>query len=137
MKYPLLIISLLAICNLPLAMANPTENLKLVGQGKLKILFWDIYDATFYNPSGLYQENVYPQVLQINYLRNIESLELVEQTQQEWQKLQLSAEQVDKWLPLLAGIFPDISDGDNLLVHVDKTKGSTFYYNEKIIGRNY
>ena len=115
-------------------MANPLVDLKKVGEAKLKVLFWDVYNSTLYNQSGVYQEEQFPQALEINYLRDIDAQDLVERTQDEWQRLGIKQETYQQWLPLLSSIFPDIKKGDTLLLHVDETHQSEFFFNGQTIG---
>ena len=115
-------------------LAKPLENLKKVGEAKLKVLFWDIYIASLYSKTGKYEEDQYPQVLKINYFREIDSEELIQRTQKEWEKLGIKQEKFNQWVVLLKNIFPDIKKGDSLLLKVGKNRESEFFFNGKTIG---
>ncbi len=115
-------------------MASPLQDLKIVGQAKLRVLFWDIYHSTLYSASGRYEPNEYPQVLEINYLRNITAQDLLEKTADEWQKLNIAQQDIDQWLPLLTQILPDIKKGDTLLLQVEGDQQSEFFFNGLSIG---
>ena len=69
------------------SMANPLDDLKKVGEAKLKVLFWDVYNSSLYSKTGEYQAEKFPQALKINYLRDIDAEDLIERTQDEWEKL--------------------------------------------------
>ncbi|SVE18486.1 uncharacterized protein METZ01_LOCUS471340 [marine metagenome] len=69
------------------SMANPLDDLKKVGEAKLKVLFWDVYNSSLYSKTGEYQVEQFPQALNINYLRDIDAEDLIERTQDEWEKL--------------------------------------------------
>ena len=37
---------------LGVSMANPLDDLKKVGEAKLKVLFWDVYNSSLYSKKG-------------------------------------------------------------------------------------
>ena len=90
------------------SMANPLDDLKKVGEAKLKVLFWDVYNSSLYSKTGEYQAGQFPQALKINYLRNIDAEDLIERTHDEWEKLGIKQVTFRQWTPLLTNIFPDI-----------------------------
>ena len=55
-------------------MANPIDELKKIGEAKLKVLFWDVYNSSLYSKTGKYEEEQFPQALKINYLIDIHGL---------------------------------------------------------------
>tara|TARA_R110000751_G_C13793584_1_gene482539 strand:+ start:16259 stop:16732 length:474 start_codon:yes stop_codon:yes gene_type:complete len=116
-------------------MADPLSELKKVGEAKLQVLFWDVYNSSLYSPTGTYQAEKFPQALKIDYLRDIDAESLIERTQDEWQKLGIEQETFTPWLPLLTEIFPNIKKGDTLLLDVNEDLQSEFYFNGKTIGK--
>lgn len=116
-------------------MAAPLSELKKVGEAKLKVLFWDVYNSSLYSKTGEYQAEDFPQALKISYLRDIDAEDLIETTQQEWEKLSIKQETFTPWISLLTEIFPNIKKGDTLLLHVGKDRQSEFYFNGKTIGK--
>jgi hypothetical protein len=135
MKILIFILGLLCLLNLSNSAASPTLDLKIVGQAKLKVLFWDVYHSTFYSQNGQYHKGQFPQVLRIDYLRDIKAEDLIKKTLEEWQDLKVEKSNAQSWSVLLKDIFPDISEGDSLIIHVDKNKQSEFFYNGKTIGK--
>jgi hypothetical protein len=126
------------LCNLVfsgVSMANPVSELKIVGQAKLKVLFWDVYNSTLYSHTGEYQTELFPQALKINYLRDIEADDLIEKTKEEWEKLGIKQETFAHWVPMLTKIFPNIKKGDTLLLNVSENQQSEFFFNGKTIGK--
>jgi hypothetical protein len=117
------------------AMANPLFELKKVGEAKLQVMFWDIYNASLYNQTGEYQAELFPQVLRIDYLRDIDSEDLIARTLEEWQKLGIKQDTWTPWISLLTEIFPNIKKGDSLLLNVSKNQHSEFFFNGKTIGK--
>ena len=115
-------------------MADPLSELNKVGEAKLQVLFWDVYNSSLYSQTGQYQAERFPQALKIDYLRNIDANDLIEKTQDEWEKLGIEKVKFTPWIPLLTDIFPDIKKGDSLLLSVDKNLQSEFFFNGKKIG---
>lgn len=121
------------IINGQIAMANPTENLQMVGSAKLKVLFWDVYESYLYSSEQTYKPDTYPVALRIRYLRDIDKEDLLDRTDKEWEDLGLSAEQRKAGLSHVKDVWPDISKGDELMITIDESRESTFYYNEEYI----
>ncbi|MDP5130656.1 MAG: chalcone isomerase family protein [Paraglaciecola sp.] len=126
-------IAVFLLCS-SISFANPIADFKMVGKAKLEVLFWDVYRSELYTPSGTFEAKIFPQALKIHYLRNIKSKDLIERTDEEWQKLGISATQTAPWLEQLTAIWPDIKKGDELLLLVDQQHRSRFYFNNDIIG---
>jgi hypothetical protein len=116
-------------------MASPLDQLKKVGEAKLQVLFWDVYNSSLYSRTGQYQADIFPQALKINYLRDIDAKDLIERTQDEWEKLGIEKVKFSQWIPLLTDIFPDIKKGDTLLLTVNENQQSEFFFNGKTIGQ--
>lgn len=110
-------------------MANPLNDLQKVGKAKLEVFFFDVYYSTLYSANGEYSEDNYPMVLDIEYLRNIKAKDLVDTTQQEWQKLGFNESQIAGWIPLIESTWPDIKKSDKLLFRVEQDGSSEFFFN--------
>lgn len=104
-----------------------------VGETRLSVYFWDVYDAILYSPSGTYQKDQ-RQALLLSYLRDIEAEDLIETTGEEWQKLELDSARHDEWLKKLGSIWPDIKEGDCLLLVEGKDGSAMFYQGDKLLG---
>ena len=116
-------------------MASPLDELKKVGEAKLRVLFWDVYNSSLYSRTGQYQADTFPQALKIHYLRDIDAKDLLDRTQDEWEKLGIEKATFSPWIPLLNAIFPDIKKGDTLLLNVNKNQQSEFFFNGKTVGK--
>lgn len=128
----MLILTLLVMSNV---FANNQPDMQKVGEARLKVLFWTIYDSVFYTPSGRFQAGIYPQQLEITYRREIEATDLLQSTLEEWQKLGLEQQTIENWLLKLKPIFPDIKENDVLTLVVDTQRHSYFYFNSVLIGQ--
>ncbi|MCH1925133.1 chalcone isomerase family protein [Shewanella sp. C32] len=101
-----------------------------VGQASLSWLWFDVYHSTLRTPSGQYDGQQAPLALQIRYQREISAQELLDATSEQWQKLGYSTEQIAPWLKQLSAIFPNVTEGDQL-VYVSAGEAGDFYYQAK------
>lgn len=114
--------------------AMPLENMQTVGQAKLKVLFWNIYQSWLYTPDGVFTPEQYPVALKIQYLRDISAADLLEATEEEWQKLGFKTSQYQPWLQQVQALWPDIKQQDELLLVIDQDQQSQFYFNQQLLG---
>ncbi|WP_428773434.1 chalcone isomerase family protein [Vibrio sp.] len=105
-----------------------------VGSAQLSWWFFDIYQSHLLTPSGQYQAQTdispHPLALSIHYQRDIDRLELLQATADQWQKLGYSKADVDRWLAQLESIFPDVRQGQQLAYVTDGRRGQ-FYFAEQ------
>ena len=116
------------------AHSTPIQNLDRVGSATLKVWFWTIYDSRLYSPDGRFDGIEPGLALELDYKRDIKAAELIQRTREEWKKLGLSHADQDAWLDRLAALWPDIRDGDELVLEVGENLNSRFYYNGELIG---
>ncbi len=115
------------------ALAGETR-LQLVGEARLEVLFWSIYDSRLYSADGSYTEGQRPLRLELQYLRDVEGSDLVEHTHNEWQHLQLRSESKAAWLEQLARMWPDVRENDVLAMEIGESGLSTFTLNGEALG---
>lgn len=127
---------LLAAWLLTLSLPTPgaESDLKLVGEARLKVLFWSVYDSRLYTADGTYMPEQRPVKLELEYLRDVKAADLVSKTQEEWQQQGLENPRQGQWLESLAAIWPDINKEDQLSLQIDANNHSRFYYNGELIG---
>lgn len=113
--------------------ALATDLWPLVGKARLKVLIWEVYDSALYTPSGRWQGGA-PYQLSLHYLRDIPAAKLVEQTEKAWQKQGRNHPGLGEWLALLVEIWPDITEGDNLVFGLTASGESAFWFNGSPIG---
>lgn len=114
--------------------AQPLQDLQKVGEAKLEIMFWDIYQSTLYSANGRYRKDTWPLALEIEYLRDITAKALIKRSVKEWKNVGVEPVIYQKWLPQLTQIWPDIKRGDRLLLFVDSQRANQFYFNGEPIG---
>lgn len=115
--------------------ASPLQGLKQVGSGSMDWLFFTLFDATLYSPTGRYQAQQYPVALQIKYHKNIDRDDLVSATQDQWQHLGLNHPEQSKWLAQLSQLWPDVKDGDVLTFVASSPSEGQFFFNNRLLGQ--
>jgi len=110
-----------------------TDVWPLVGEARLKVLIWEVYDSALYTPSGRWQ-GVAPYRLSLSYLRDIPAAKLVEETEKAWREQGRSHPRLNEWLVLLGELWPDITKGDNLVFGLNASGDSAFWFNGSPIG---
>lgn len=129
-----------ALCGLLLPLAghatttqvieNPMHSgLIEVGRGEMDWLWFNVYKAKLMTSTGKYQSGVYPQLLDIEYYRDIEAEDLLEATADQWRHLGYSKDEIANWLQLLKGIWPNVMPGDHLSFKIIDTQHSQFFFN--------
>ncbi|WP_411358322.1 chalcone isomerase family protein [Pseudidiomarina salilacus] len=104
------------------------SDLDAVGKTRLSVLFWDVYDAELFTDSGNY--DTYAQrALRLSYLRDIEAQDLVDTTREEWERLDIKiTSEHEQWLSDLAQMWPDVQEGDCLML-LETAEGHSEFYN--------
>ncbi len=110
------------------------DNLQLVGQAELKVLWFSIYKARLESPEGRYEPGINPLMLTLEYQRDISKQQLLEETESQWQQAGINKKDQKEWLRLLNDIWPDISKHDSLSFYQDKEGFGHFYFNKAYIG---
>ncbi|WP_159738876.1 chalcone isomerase family protein [Vibrio atypicus] len=102
-----------------------------VGQAQLTVFIFDVYQSQLKTPSGYYSlaEDItpHPLALSIDYQRDISQNQLLDATEEQWEKLGYQPEDRSLWVDRLDQIFPDILEGENLTYVTDGQSGY-FYY---------
>ncbi len=111
------------------------EQPAVVGQARLTVLFFKIYDATLYAPKGQYRADQ-PFVLTLRYLREFEGEKIAQRTVDEMRKQGFSNEaKLVLWLRAMNALFPDVGPGVELSA-VRLASGATdFYRGDQRIGQ--
>lgn len=107
----------------------------VVGQARLKVLLFKVYDATLYAPKGRYRADQ-PFVLTLRYLRDFKGEKIAQRTVEEMRKQGFTNEaKLAQWLRAMNALFPDVSAGVELSA-VRLASGATdFYRGEQRIGQ--
>ena len=114
-----------------------TAQLKEVGRGEMRWMWFELYRARLLTLSGQYSEaerTLYPQMLDIEYYRQIDSKDLVEATLEQWQHLGFGEQEIKQWQDALVSAWPNVNPGDRLSFLVKNDDVGEFFYNDKSIG---
>ena len=105
-----------------------------MGSGRFSVLFWDVYDATLFAPEGKWQANS-PYALSLTYLRDFDGEDIASRSVKEMRRQSgVSRADLDRWLPLMRDLFPDVTSGDTLTgVYLDNGS-ARFYLNGSLLG---
>ncbi|WP_417227245.1 hypothetical protein [Amphritea sp.] len=135
MRLNLLVISLiLFFTGITHALAKPLpENLQVIGQAELKVLWFKVYSARLESLAGRYDAAISPLVLHLDYQRDISRQQLLDETASQWQRAKVNPADQARWLASLAQIWPDIRQQDSLSFY-QASDGGHFYHNQRYIG---
>jgi hypothetical protein len=107
--------------------ANTLPQMTKLGEGEMSYLFWSLYRAELYVNELPYQHHVYPKLLKIEYFKSIKKDDLLNATKEQWQHIGIDDNSITDWLVQLQDIWPDIDEGDQLIIYVNGEGQSIFY----------
>jgi hypothetical protein len=111
------------------------DDMSTVGEARMRVLFWDVYDARLLAPRGNYREDQ-PFALSLTYLRALDGEQIAARSIEEMRKQGLEDEsRLQSWYADLVQIIPDVDASDEI-VGLAAVDGSTrFYLDGELIGR--
>ncbi|WP_286237621.1 hypothetical protein [Neptuniibacter halophilus] len=131
-----LILILSFFCTPVWAQLSPPQlqnNWPKVGEARLTVLWFDIYQAVLFTPSGQFESYRAPLKLQLTYQRSISREDLISETGRLLVPF-AAPEQRTIWLQALREIWPGVNDKDQLVFQVDDRGSAHFFYNRVWIG---
>jgi hypothetical protein len=85
-----------------------------IGEGRLKVMLWDVYDARLYGSQGRFDKNS-PFALRLNYLRDIDGADIVDASVEEMKSLGYKNKvKLQVWRNEMLRVFPDVKKGDSI-----------------------
>ena len=118
----------------PLYLHKYLDNPQAVGSGNLRFMFWNVYTATLFAPSGRWAPDA-PFALHIVYHMDIEGEDITSTSVEEMRRQGLDdPEALRLFGARMAAIFPDVTDGTTLTGVRDRAGGTLFYKNGTYIG---
>ncbi len=112
---------------------SPPAHYELVGEARLSVLWFDVYDASLLSNSGRYNPSSEPLLLKLSYLRDISRERLIKETQKQLRD-QLPEARLASALEGLRAIWPDIEKGDRLAFWLAPNGAGGFYHNGRFLG---
>lgn len=129
--FALLLVTKISAAGLSNDIKDEWQRWPVVGQATLSWFWLDIYSSQLRSPDGEYAQGSditpHPVALEIHYMRDISSVQLLEATEEQWQNQGYSKEQIGRWVALLAEIFPSVKMGE-ILVYVTDGRAGKFVY---------
>ena len=131
----LLVMVLWLTMSVPVAIAEVIpESHRLIGTGRLTVLFWDIYNIQLWAPDGHYRPDK-PFALELQYQRSVDRKTIAKTSVEEiQQQANLERDLLADWQMQLIQVFPDIQKGDRLIGLYHPQMPSQFFLNGKLIG---
>ncbi len=109
-------------------------NAQLVGQGRLTVFIWDVYDAFLYAPGGQWHPDR-PFALKLLYLRRLYGDKIAQRSTIEIRNQGFGDEdRLATWDKEMERIFPDVDEGVSLTGIYTDTSQSLFFLNNQEIG---
>ncbi len=107
---------------------------ELVGEGRLKYLFWSVFDATLYAPGGVWSGEK-PFALSLSYLRDLDGESIVEASIDEMRAQGMSDDAtLQRWRQEMTAIFLDVDDQTTLTGIAAQNGQALFYRNGELAG---
>jgi Chalcone isomerase-like len=129
--------SLANAASTPLEIAQALRQPRAMGQSRLVVLGFNIYDAKLWVSEGFSSANYAREsfALELRYLRNFSSTSIAERSLKEMRRLgEVSDETAAQWLAQMKQTFPDVKKGDQL-IGIHRPDGTaSFILNNKPIG---
>lgn len=117
------------------AFALPWNDMNKLGESKLSVAFWDIYEATLYSTDDVFNQHK-PFALKLTYLRSFTKESLVKETKKQLKELNLLDERNnDRWFSNLLNIWVDVKKGDSITLYSNTKGESVFYHNDTYLGK--
>lgn len=118
----------------PLHVHKYLDNPQEVGSGKLTFMFWNVYTATLYAPSGTWAEDA-PFALHIVYHMDFKGEDITSRSLQEMRRQGLDdPETLRRFGTRMSAVFPDVTEGTTLTGIRDRAGGTLFYRNGAYVG---
>jgi len=132
---PLFLAAMLAgAAELPATMGSAYAGLKPLGEGRLTVLLFDVYDATLYVHGDKWSEDRL-FALDLRYLRALNGKDIAARSVAEMKGQGFDdAAKLKRWGEEMARIFPDIKPGDRIVGVSLPGGGARFYNDKKLLG---
>jgi hypothetical protein len=105
-----------------------------VGEARLTVMFWDVYDASLFAPNGQWAQQK-PFALKLSYLRDFKGEDIADRSVKEMRKQGFDDEvKLATWHTQMRQTFPDVQNGDQLTGIYTSNGHTLFYKGDKRVG---
>lgn len=115
----------------------PLAGARMVGQGSLRFLGFDVYRARLWVQSGFEADNfgAHPLALELTYQRNFTAQAIAKRSIEEMRRVgEFTAQQAARWQQALQEALPDVKEGDRLLGLHQPGVGAVFKMGGRVVG---
>jgi hypothetical protein len=119
----------------PSEVAQALPQGQLIGTGRMRYLFWDVFDAALWVPPGFAAPRYFdhPFALELRYLRKFSGAELVASSLQEMRRVRgLDPAKEMAWSAAMRSAFPDVEPGDRITGVHRPGVGVRFFVNGRL-----
>jgi hypothetical protein len=108
------------------------DDMQTVGEARMRVLFWDVYDARLLAPHGTYRED-HPFALSLTYLRRLDGEKIAERSIEEMRGQGVTDDStLDRWLAFLTEVIPDVGVADEI-IGLAAADGSTRFFRDGVL----
>lgn len=122
----------------PAFILETVPNASLCGSGTMRVMLWDIYDATLYAEPESCGDLNKSHALSLTYRRGFEGSSIAERSAKEIRNITdagtVSKTTLSAWKDAMLGIFPNVKKGDTITGIYIPEKETIFVYNDDTIG---
>ena len=119
----------------PSEVAQALPQAEMVGTGRMRYLFWDVFDAALWVSPGFAASQYieHPFALELRYLRKLSGAALVASSLQELRRARgLDPAKEMAWSAAMRSAFPDVEPGDRITGEHRPGVGARFYFNGRL-----
>lgn len=119
------------------AASTPLAGARLVGQGTMRFLGFEVYRARLWAQPGFNadQYSAHPLALELTYQRGFTADAIAKRSIEEMRRVgDFSAEQGTQWQQALQAALPDVKPGDRLVGLYRPGVGTVFKMNGRVVG---
>jgi len=117
--------------------AGPLSGARLVGQGTLRFLGFDVYRARLWAAPGFDASDyaAHPLALELTYHRGFSAEAIAKRSLDEMRRVgSFTPEQAARWQQALQAALPDVKPGDRLLGVYQPGAGAVFRMGGRVVG---
>lgn len=119
------------------AASTPLAGARLVGQGTMRFLGFEVYRARLWAQPGFDadQYSAHPLALELTYQRNFTAEAIAKRSIEEMRRVgSFTPQQATRWQQALQAALPDVKPGDRLLGLYQPGAGAVFKMGGRVVG---